>query len=254
MVLPIVIYGKGRIMGKDHAHAGKDCQDGCYIKEIVVAGKTYIVGVVSDGSSGAQFSQVAGLLLPEYVVNQVERLLSYNIPFAQVPVSLYPNVITFLDQLARSVMTRTATDFVQFIADFTLATIVGFIVGEEEGCIFYAGDGLYQINDAVTVIDFENKSPYPGYHLVPESARKGGEKLPTSFTVVPIDVASLGRLAVTTDGFSETLLRRMWIERREGSNIGIQLWMQFINGPRNPIKEDVFADDGAVVAIMRTGG
>lgn len=244
----------GRILGRDHVHVGRNCQDGCSHKTVVVDGQTFQIGVVSDGCGEGSFSEFAGLLLPVYIVNQIAHLLRFETPVSQVPVSLYPNVIGMLESVRKLVPFSESPEVVSFIKDHLLATVVGFVIGEEEGVVFNAGDGLWAINDEVSVLDHGNRSPYVAYHLLPRSVMvEGTGQLPRTFNSVSLDVGSLKRLTVTTDGFTPVLLQRMRQEARSVP-LGLQLWMNVINGPRNPQPEaGRFSDDAAVVDVERAG-
>lgn len=241
----------GKILGRDHARGSRNCQDGYAFAQVAIFGQNYWIGVISDGCSGGENSEIAGIMLPVFVVQQIQHLLRFDTPLSQVPITLYPAIAGFLEAIRKQFPFGNPQEIVRFIQDHLLATIVGFVINENDGVVFHAGDGRIVLNDEIESIEYE-KNPYIGYHLVPRSALGSGTSdLPRTFTSFPIESKDLDRLAVATDGFSENLLRRLFEEARSVP-LGIQLWMNFINGPRNPNHEaGLFYDDASVVALER---
>jgi len=249
--LPFQIRG-GKKIGREHARWGKNCQDGYAFKKTTILGQDYLIGAVADGCGQGENSEVAGIMSSIFVVNQVQHLLRYQMPIIQIPAALYPSVVGFLEAIRKQIPFKDSQEIVGFIQNYLLATILGFVIGEDKGVVFHAGDGLIAINEEILAIEYDNVSPYLGYHLVPQSALQGGTlELPRTFAVQFLDVATLDKLAIASDGFSKSLLRRMWHEA-EPVSLGIQLWMNWINGPRNPSPETgLFYDDAAVVVVER---
>lgn len=239
----------GKILGRDHARAGKNCQDGYFAVTYPNKGKYYWIGVVSDGCSEGKNSEIAGILLPNFIVGQVIHLLDYQVPLSKIPMVLYPAAVRFL----RGLMELFPVQSASFVENHLLATVLGFIVNEEEGIIFHAGDGLYLINDDFHEIDYANRSPYLGYHLV-HPAHLENPNLPRTFSTIQVETGGLARLAITSDGFSKNLLGRLMAESHEVP-LGIQLWINWINGPRNPEpQKGLFYDDASVVLLERVEG
>ena len=247
--LPFRIRG-GRKIGREHARWGKNCQDGYAFKYATILGEDYLIGAVADGCGQGENSEVAGIMSPIFVVNQVQHLLRFATPLTQIPVALYPSVIGFLEAIRKQILFEDPQEIVGFIQNYLLATILGFVIGEDEGVVFHAGDGLIAINDEIMVIEHNKPNPYLGYHLVPRSALQSDtSELPRTFAVQTLDVTTLKHFTIASDGFTEVLLRRMWQEAKPVS-LGIQLWMNWINGPRNPHPEaGLFYDDAAVVVV-----
>lgn len=240
----------GTILGRDHAQRGKNSQDGFAIKTIQVEGQEIVVAVVSDGCSGSTKSEVAANLLPAFATNYICQLLTFSVPISQIPTALYPAVVSYLRNVASQVPFAKQEELVDFVKNYLLATIVGCLVSENESVIFHAGDGIVAINDDITVIDYDDKSPYVAYHLVPETDLVVPKvSRPNSFTTVPVNNFDLKNITIASDGFTPGLLQRMWQEAKLVP-LGIQLWMNWVNGPRNP-KQDrgIFADDATVVSI-----
>lgn len=240
-----------KVIGKDHLRAGRNCQDGYAFKEIALGEKSFLVGAVSDGCSQGSRSEIGGLLIPVFIVGEIARFLQLGIPTDQIPMVLYPSVVKFLDEIRLLFPIRGMAEAIDFVQNYLLATIVGFVLDEENGVIFYSGDGYLVIDDEIQKIDYQNQSPYLGYHLVPHSVLEPAKLLPNTFEVKPLKTGSAQRIAVATDGFSENLLARLWQEAKLVP-LGIQLWMNYINGPRNPnFQSGLFYDDACIVAAER---
>ena len=246
------IFRGGAVLGRDHAMRGQNRQDGYALKEVEIGGQIFKIGVVSDGCSGGKCNEVSGLLLPIFVVNQTIRLLEYEVPIRELPTALYPQVIGFLESLRNSVPFSCREDSITFVRDFLLATVIGFVVGESEGVAFSSGDGFVVVNDEIVSLDYGNRSPYIGYHLVPQAVLHGDRpELPRTFDARPLEVENLVYLAAATDGFRTDLLRRLRTESLPGP-LGVQLWLNRTNGPRSPYPPpERFWDDGAVVELRR---
>lgn len=244
----------GTILGRDHARSHRNRQDGYALKSAELNGKLFLVGAVSDGCGSGCQSEIAGSLLPLFVVNEIRHLLSLEVPLGQIPDALYPGVLGFLEGIRKQLPFVDFKEMVDFVKNYLLATVIGFVLDGEEGVIFHAGDGFLVINNEVIKIEYEKGSPYVGYHLVPRSFLRGSSfELPRSFETVCVKTADIVRLAVATDGFTESLLSRMWSESFKGP-LGIQLWLNWINGPRNSDPSSgLFYDDASVVALERIG-
>jgi len=242
----------GRILGRDHARWGKNCQDGGAFKRIFAFGEEYLIGAVADGCGQGEYSEVAAIMTTIFTVNQIEHLLRFETPIALIPTVLYPSVLGFFETIRKQIPFKSPQEIINFIQNHLLATLIAFVIGEKEGVIFHAGDGFVVINDEVWHLEYENRSPYLGYHLVPRSIIQGDfSELPRTFEILPVETAQLKKLAVATDGFSEELLKRMWQEAKPVP-LGIQLWMQWINGSRNPEPDGgLFYDDATVIALEK---
>lgn len=236
----------GKILGREHARAGRNCQDGYAGGSFWALGGKYWAGVVSDGCSEGKESEIAGILLPKFVISECSRLLNFEVPLSQIPLALYPQVVKFLESIA----SYFPEYGVRFVADCLLATILGFVVNEKEGMIFWAGDGNIIVNDEVIRINYNDRSPYIGYHLRASELEDYGQ-YPRTFNTRYLKMEEVKKLAVASDGFSENLLLRMVKEANQG-DLGLQLWMNFINGPRNSHPErGQFFDDAAVNLLER---
>jgi hypothetical protein len=244
----------GVVRGKKSRQTSRNCQDGMDLQSLEISGKRYWIGFVSDGCGSGQHTEVAAILLSKFAVLQVIRLLKMGAPVKQIPVILYPEAVKFLESLRLLFPYSGSYEVVKFIENHLLATLMGFVINVQEGVLMYAGDGCYQINDKEYMIDYGNRSPYLAYHLVPKSVLVAGTgNLPTGFQVIHFATKRIQRIVIATDGFNERagLIQRLVNESSSGE-LGVQLWMNFINGPRNSQPEKgVFLDDAAAIQFER---
>lgn len=244
----------GMVVGLDHSQWQNNRQDAFYCEVNIIHNQLYWVGVVADGCGSGKHSEVSASLLPLFTTKQIMHLLQFATPVLQIPMALYPSIVAFLQRIQQLVPFETTREKSVFVQDYLLATVIGFVINESEGVLFHAGDGYWAENGVVTRIEHDNRSPYIGYHLVPIELRHDAGQLPRCFSTQIIDATELDSLAIATDGFSEALLLRLFKESLPGP-LGIQLWMNKINGPRNPDPSGgLFYDDAAVVVFERSGG
>lgn len=249
--LPFAVRG-GMTPGMDHIDKRRNCQDGWDLRRVVIDEKEFIVAVGSDGCGSGSHSEVIASLLPLYVAHQAVHLLTFETPVTQLPAALYPHVLAYLELQWKLIPFGSRPELISFIKNYLLATVFGFVIGEEDSVLFHAGRGFTVVNDVVTTVEHPKGDPYPGYHLVPRSAlEEPSMELPRSFTVIPLKTADIFSLGVATDGATEKLLQRLLAEAFPGDS-GIQRWLNLINGPRNPHPEDgTFADDTTVLLAER---
>jgi hypothetical protein len=103
-----------------------------------------------------------------------------------------------------------------------------------------AGDGVFMINDEITVVDSNNRPLYPAYHLLDRSVLPK-TNLPSSFEVIPIERATLKRVAIGSDAWSDQkeLLFQIWETKGlTGLQRLINMWNQS------------FGDDVSVAAVV----
>ncbi|MEK7610823.1 MAG: hypothetical protein AAB486_00425 [Patescibacteria group bacterium] len=257
--LPFVVRD-GSVPGADHVAKARNCQDGKGWRRIIVNDKEYLVAACSDGCGSGLHTEVIASLLPLYVIGQIGHLLTFETPVLSVPAALYAHVLAYLEFQWKNIPFSSRKELVDFIKNYLLATLYGFIIGDEDSVLFHAGRGYTVVNGVVDAIEHLQGDPYPAYHLVPRSDwQEPSMVLPRSFTVVSLKTANIFNLGVATDGAMGTLpggktgllLPRLLVDAFTGES-GVQRWLNLINGPRNPHPEDgTFADDTTVILAER---
>jgi hypothetical protein len=234
----------GSVIGQEHIFRQTNCQDKYNCGEIIAAGHRYWLGVVCDGCSSGPQSEVGAALLAEFSVREIARMLEAGWTVAQIPAELYGRLLAFLQKLGHLVLGEAPSkaEMARFTGTYLLATVLGFIVGEDTTVIFAAGDGLIIANDQVLVRDEANAPRYPAYKLVDPAFLERNAGARTEFEVISLDTPEVERLAIWTDGFNPALAGQIW-------NLG---------GPRSLqrklnvwAKQKLFGDDTTGITLTR---
>ena len=206
----------GSVQGTNHSKHHINNQDAVQTQEFGVAkhDKTYYTGMISDGCSGIPaFSrnEVGANLIVTYCQTQIQRLVLTGMKVADIPGSLYPMLVTYLNIIAQATVADGThwpyeLDFPanhafrnklgatkRFTLDYLAATAAGFIDDGETLVVFRADDGIMAADDKLFVIDQNNQPDYPA--LTP-----GG-----SFAVDVFVSAEVNQLCLATDGAKELL-------------------------------------------------
>lgn len=198
-------------IGHHHDSSGQNCQDAAALRIWETAkGKTIVAGVICDGCGGVHddlkkiglsgHSEVGANLISDMIV----RHLAFDAdkPISWLLESLFSSVKRFIDT---ALWTRNGVeDMVVALQQFYLTTINGFIMNDEEGYFFSAGDGCYQINDKFIDIDQNNNPKYIAYACcpMPEAFGIQNEMIPTEFTLQSFDPRQASKIMVASDGFT----------------------------------------------------
>lgn len=182
--------------------------------QVAKHGKTYHVGVISDGCSGLPaltHSEVGAHLLTTFCLGRIQRLITSGIGIAEAPGVLYQLAYDFMQDIAWRTMPsdvhwpyglsfKGKNEFRnhldanrRFVVDHLAATLAGFIDDGERLVVFRADDGITAIDGQVFAVDQNNEPDYLA--LNPSGA----------FRVHVYDSASVGQLAMATDGLKALL-------------------------------------------------
>lgn len=236
----------GSIPGKDHLFRQANCQDKYRWASFEFEGKLYQAGIICDGCGSAEQSEVGAALLAEFEVAELERLINRGISLEDLPQELYQSSLTFLKALSCLIVGKKACTekSTEFVGRYLLATVLGFVMNEEQTLVFAAGDGLIIINDQVENRDEDNRPSYLAYGLL-EPAQLGGPTIfRPCFDFRLLPTASIERLAVWTDGFDPALSREIWnLGGPRGLQRKLNIWS----------KRKLFADDTTGITLERIG-
>lgn len=198
----------GSVTGSEHTFKMTNCQD----KFRCAQYDSYIVGVVCDGCSEGQHSEVGAGLLAEFLVRQAGRYLQSGLQPEAVPELLYPKALEFLKSLSGWLLgsAYTSQEEGALVRDYFLATALGFITGGEQTVIFAAGDGLILLNDLVLPINQENKPSYLAYSILDRQLLSEEFEPASGFEAWALPTIELERLAIWSDGFDPALAGEIW--------------------------------------------
>jgi hypothetical protein len=169
------------IIGTTHRRMKYNNQDASYF----ICDDNIIVGIVCDGCGSAAHSEVGAQLGARFIAAKCIELFRDS-PFDVE--RLAKQIETYLKGLA-SICSVGKTR--EFILDYLLFTLIGFVVKQDLTHIFWAGDGVVMVNDELTIIDRNNRPEYFAKTLL-------GEEIEIEHHIY--DTHTINHLMIGTDG------------------------------------------------------
>lgn len=253
-------YRSGSILGYGHLEKRINNQDSFFLDGWRSdSGKSYVYGVVFDGCTNLDpkkqktkrtRNEVGAVLLSDYFSSEIPIILAAGNLVQDVPQILYHRCIGHLGSLARMSTAGSPQKMWKFIEDRLMTTVMGFIMDIEKVVIFYAGDGMYVVNDKIYAK--RHKAPhYLAYHLFDRNMLPADYELPQNFNVESYATNDIGYLLIATDGLvqesdeknHETIQQIRCYESE--ASAGIQWWLN-INS-----SEGLFKDDTTIIELRR---
>lgn len=244
---------RGTIVGAGHRRLRTNNQDALAFEWHGTAGNNFGIGIVSDGCSGEKRrskNEVGAELLTQFILSETKLLLSGGAPTAEIPTILYPRCVAYVGTVARAtcVDSRTAQ---RFIEKHFLATVLGFVLSENDLVVFSAGDGVVAVDDTIKVIDQNDKPLYLAYHQIDrETLDEPAANLPNSFHTTRFN--NVSRFIIATDGVIvrknmsteeiASALEPLW-QYESTASAGLQWWLNKCSEGAEP-----FHDDCSVIA------
>ncbi len=197
--------------GHHHLYKGANCQDAAVITALpeLHGRKEIAIGIGCDGCGEGQHSEMGALALANFALTEcLKHHLCLRSPTETLK-RLFPAVIRFIDSNVNwngphfSDAMMDAAHIAEFIKHYWLATMMGFILTEEEGVLFWCGDGTFAIDDEATqYIDQENSPLYIAYNCLymPESVGVTARDIPIAFSTMVVNPKK--RIMIASDGFA----------------------------------------------------
>jgi hypothetical protein len=230
----------GSVPGKDHLFRQANSQDKYSWASFENQGRFYQAGIVCDGCGSAGQSEVGAALLAEFGVAELARLICQGYSLEDLPEALYRSSLNFLREVTRLV--AAGKEPAAFIGRYLLATVLGFLVSEDQTLVFAAGDGLIIINDRLELRDEANRPNYLAYGLLPPEALTGPVPFRDNFDYQLLPTAGIERLAVWTDGLDPALSGEIWnLPGPRGLQRKLNIWS----------KRKLLADDTTGITLER---
>lgn len=132
------------------------------------------VGVICDGCSEGAHSETGAALAAKFFTSEA---LVYLENTSKDPGTIAERVGRKLDQylldLTIAQTWNTDAEYVHFVQNHLLFTVVGFITRGSDVALFYAGDGTLWIDDERRDLNPGDTPMYPAYRLIPDAVPKG---------------------------------------------------------------------------------
>ena len=272
----------GSVPGYHHTDANKNNQDGYTYGEVEVDGQIIRWGVLLDGCSAGARSDSGVQDALDYVERYMPVRL-HELPVEEVPdqIFLY-DLVDYIEFVAitKILGKQGAQEFLdgkleiathprrkkvaQYIRDFYLFTVFGFIQTDTQVIIFHRGDGVIRVNDAVHYVTQGNQPLYPAYFAFPwgvaEKATAFREMTMMELQTKNVKIVMLGsdswlRHKVLFDLLVDFahLRRAVWLQGR------LNVWSTEEEDPKLPDDPDVqssvakaFFDDTTAIALIST--
>ena len=220
--------------GHYHLYKGANCQDAMGFYAETIGEHEFLCGVVSDGCGEGEHSEVGSQMLVSFVLSEIRRIRS-NVLFTpanrqaltDVVQQLFHSIVRFIDlHLHLSCPIETNAEIAAYVKEYWLATLVGFIMDEKEGIVFYCGDGEFCINGVPNFIDQQNTPHYIAYACLrdPQSVGVTPDFIPREFTIVPFDVPTTNIIRISSDGFSTKNESRFAVALEREPGLPASLW------------------------------
>lgn len=211
----------GKVTGREHLHKRKNCQDSYAFDFFSINEKDYVFGIICDGCGEGNNSEVGASLLSNYLICQISFCLKTSEDLFNIPSMLFKSAKNYLQFLLNATCSQDdVIKQIEFIKNHLLCTVIGFILSFEHGLYFYYGDGKVIINEEVITIDQNNQPDYLAYHFINNKYLKNADSdvdsvrgndnettchLSSCFNIYPLDVSTLQRFAICSDGFEANL-------------------------------------------------
>ena len=233
-------------IGRQHLINFTNCQDACFLYQGEFDEQPLIIGIICDGCSEGEASEVGARLASEFLIREALHLFQKSVPVEVIPGVLYSTLVEFLrNQVHAGHAFFNSQDQVNFIKNNLLFTVVGIIATPSKCVVFITGDGTIVINDEVIIVDANNTPSYPAYHLVDRSKlNTNASELPTSFDIYDIDMETIGRVAIGSDAWhheQDLLEEQIWgFKNSAGLQRKINVWSK---------SEKRFSDDVSIITV-----
>ena len=210
--------------GHYHLYKGANCQDAAAVAAMPARSAVLqltedsasarkglgqiVVGIGCDGCGEGRYSEMGALALTNFALGEcLQHHLRSRSP-SETLQHLFPAIVRFIDTNVTwscphyGDPAMDAARVADFIKNYWLATMMGFIITDEESVLFWCGDGTYAIDDeAYQYIDQDNTPRYIAYNCLymPETVGVTAENIPRQFDSMVITPES--RVMVASDGF-----------------------------------------------------
>lgn len=215
------------IVGRAHLARHQGGQDAVATRSGVgPEGRSFSVAAVADGCGSAPLSQVGAALLVAVATREAATLLAAGVPTA----GLVGPVLAAARRALLGVAALAADDLRTFVETHLLATLLVSADDGQTTTCFARGDGLFVIDDEISVIEEDGAPRYLAYDLFSAAT-------PPFVLTRP----SATRVLAATDGLLPEHATAAFGHRGRG----LQRWLNVL-ADRAPL-----ADDAAIAVLER---
>lgn len=141
--------GYGTIQGSAHRKLDYNNQDAVLIFEA----EDLLIGIVADGCGSGSNSEVGAQLGVKRITKIIYEKIKSNVDWKK---NLKPEMQNYAKTLAE----LHDVNLAEFVRDYLLFTLVGFVKYEDNITLFSYGDGVIVIDDNISIIDQNNRPKY----------------------------------------------------------------------------------------------
>jgi hypothetical protein len=254
-----IVFGGVTRHGSSHKRLNYNNQDALLSQQFTVpkTGKTYHVGLVSDGCSGnPNFShnEVGSNLLVLYAYRRIQEYVSSGMNTKDIPNCLFQSITDFLLTLMnliipnnfvweypfKSPKLNSSNSRNRFRDEYLAATFLGFISDGEVVVTFSAGDGIILVNEEVLIIEQNDRPDYPVLSI---------NNPVNGFVVNEYDYVKINRIAVMTDGLKGLLSQDGFVDSIFSESKKGPMGLGVLMANKSDLYPDLMKDDCTIVAL-----
>lgn len=194
--------------GHHHLYKGANCQDAAVIAAVSATDGfgQIVVGIGCDGCGEGSHSEMGAIAIANFALGQCLQHHRRRRSPTEILKHLFPAIVRFIDSNiypTKFSYSDQCMEVADFIKHYWLATIMGFILTDEESILFWCGDGCFVIADeAIQYIDQDNAPHYLAYNCLfsPEVVGVTADDIPSNFDSMVI--APKSKVMIASDGFT----------------------------------------------------
>lgn len=211
----------GKVIGYEHLRLGHNCQDAITSEQIQLHNGQHTIVVISDGSSVAEdnphlvHTEVGAALTSEFLLEKTKQYLTQDIYPPLLPFFLFDDLLEYYHSLIAHKKDIATNKLVDYVKHHLLCTALILVVTPKHGLVMRYGDGLIVIDNQILTFDYNDRPPYPAYHLIPRHLKIKASDLPKGFEVIEFDPSDAKKIAIGSDSFvtNQDLVPLFWGHR-----------------------------------------
>lgn len=144
----------GTILGHSHRVLDYNNQDAIIIKEH----ENYCIGIIADGCGSGSNSEVGAQLGVQFVCKLIENYLDEERDWK-------PVIKRKIHNYSNDLLKVHCSNKKDFIRNYLLYTILGFVKERDKTTIFHCGDGVIGVGEHIQILNQNNRPTYVNNEL-----------------------------------------------------------------------------------------